>query len=107
MQEEKECYLCRYKFNMIGYDGDLSSEGLHRHHVIFGTAGRAKSEKWGLWCYVCEKEHHEHGEESPHQNKAVADLLAMEGQKAFERKYGHDLFMKEFGRSYAMECDYE
>ena len=74
LQQTKECYLCRLKAEKSGYFGQLPSTGLHRHHFMHGTANRKLAEKYGLYAYVCERFHHEHGEESPHGNPAV-DLM--------------------------------
>ena len=40
VQREKECYICRYLAGEQGYYGELPSTGLHRHHIMFGTANR-------------------------------------------------------------------
>ena len=53
MQSVKECYLCRKDAEALGYSGELTSEGLDKHHVIYGTADRKLSEKTGLWVYLC------------------------------------------------------
>ena len=100
MQTEKECYLCRRKANLIGWKGNLPSTGLHRHHVVFGSADRRISEKLGLWVWVCAEKHHVYGPESPHGNQKVAELLIRDGQRAFEEKYDHETWMELFGKNY-------
>lgn len=98
----KECYLCREEAERIGYYGELPHTGLHRHHFIFGRYGtfRKKAEHYGLWGYVCAKRHHEYGPDAPHVNAEVAKHLKQVAQKAFEEKYGHELWMQEFGINY-------
>ena len=65
VQREKECYICRYLAGEQGYYGELPSTGLHRHHIMFGTANRKKSEHYGLWVYLCVA-HHEYGPDAVH-----------------------------------------
>lgn len=98
----RECFLCREKADRMGYFGELRHTGLHKHHFVFGCFGalRKKAEHFGLWGYVCEQEHHEHGPESPHENKEVRKHLSQVAQRAFEEKYGHEMWMQEFGVNY-------
>ena len=98
----RECFLCREKADRIGYFGELRHTGLHKHHFVFGHFGafRKKAEHFGLWGYVCEQEHHEHGPESPHENKEVRKHLSQVAQRAFEEKYSHEMWMEEFGVNY-------
>ena len=62
----RECLLCREEAERIGYYGELRHTGLHKHHIMLGTAGRPKAEHYGLWTYLCNERHHEYGPESPH-----------------------------------------
>ncbi|MDU2211951.1 MAG: hypothetical protein E7E18_11950, partial [Eubacterium sp.] len=48
----------------------------------------------------CERFHHEHGEESPHDNPAVDLMLKQTAQRAFEEKYGEDRWREVFLKSY-------
>lgn len=100
IQDTKECYLCRLKARKIGYTGELSPYGLHRHHMVFGTANRKKAEKYGLWVYVCSEKHHEHGPESPHENREVREMLCRVAQRAFEREHTREEWRREFGKSW-------
>lgn len=83
IDDTKECYLC-------GRKGIL-----HRHHMIHGNAGRKKAEKYGLVCYLCPDCHmrvHDFG---------VGDrFLQKKAQKYFEQQYGHDEWMRIFGKNY-------
>ena len=67
---------------------------LERHHCLHGSR-RKKAEKWGLTVYLCPKCHrllHDTG---------LNDLfLEQVAQQAFEAKYDHELWMKEFGKDY-------
>ncbi|MCD8286187.1 MAG: hypothetical protein LUD50_03045, partial [Clostridia bacterium] len=82
----RECFLCREEADREGYYGELRHTGLHKHHFIYGRYGdfRKKAEHYGLWAYVCEARHHEHGPESPHENPAVDLHLKQVAQEAFE-----------------------
>ena len=102
VQREKECYICRYLAGEQGYYGELPSTGLHRHHIMFGTANRKKSEHYGLWVYLCVA-HHEYGPDAVHTNRNVRIFLCQIGQQAFERKYSHERYMQEFGRNWMHE----
>lgn len=100
--ESRECFLCREEADQIGYYGELRHTGLHKHHFVYGRLGayRKKAEQYGLWGYVCEERHHEYGPESPHQNAEVSLYLKQVAQEAFEKIYGHEKWMQEFGRNY-------
>ncbi len=103
MQKEKECYLCRMAADRIGYTGDLPHTGLHKHHVIYGKGNRKKSEKFGLWVYLCAERHHEYGPEAVHNNKEIRNMLSARAQKAFEREFPKLHFIQEFGKNYTEE----
>ena len=102
---DRECYLCREEAERNGYYGELCHTGLHKHHFIYGRFGafRKKAEHYGLWAYVCAERHHEHGPEAPHCNSKVDEHLKRVAQQALEEKYGHERWMKEFGRNYLEE----
>ena len=92
IQDEKECFLCRYFYNIENL------MWLECHHV-FGGANRNLSEKYGLKVYLC----HSHHNESPlgvHYNSANKMLVKRIGQLAFEKQYTHEEFMKIFGKNY-------
>ena len=99
----KECCLCRYEANLMYYFGDLPSRGLHKHHVIYGNANRNKSEKFGLWVWLCPK-HHECSDVAVHsgtkKGKEYDRMLKENAQKRFEDIYGHKRWMEEFGKNY-------
>lgn len=96
----RECFLCREEADSKGYFGELRHTGLHKHHFLHGVKDRKKAEHFGLWAYVCQERHHEYGPEAPHVNKAVDLHLQQVAQRAFERKYGHEKWMAEFGKNY-------
>lgn len=88
MQKEKACYACG------------AVVGLEEHHVIFGTANRAKSEQYGLKVWLC-RHHHTGGPESVHQNRDFDLYLKHKAQMQFEREIGsREDFIREFGKSY-------
>lgn len=96
----KECFLCREEADRICYFGVLPSKGLHKHHIMFGTANRKLSEKDGLWVYVCEHRHHEHGAEAPHESRETDLHLKQTAQRAYEKLYGHEAWMERYGKNY-------
>lgn len=91
LSNERRCYLCGTTLN------------LHRHH-IYPSAFRSKSEKYGLWVWLC-FDHHvgNHGVHTTPEGQARWKKLKAIGQKRFEELYDHDLFMKEFKRNYLEE----
>lgn len=95
----RECFLCREEADRMGYYGELRHTGLHKHHFLMGP-DRKKAEHFGLWAYMCAERHHEHGPEAPHDNAAVSRHLKQIAQEAFEKIYGHEKWMQEFGKNY-------
>jgi hypothetical protein len=87
LQDKKECWVCK------------TTQGLHKHHIYFGTADRKKSEKYKCWCYLCGY-HHNLSNAGVHFDKQLDTLLKRETQKKFEQLYGHDKFMQVFKRNY-------
>jgi hypothetical protein len=67
------------------------------HHIMNG-AYRKKSEKYGCWVWLCRSQHR--WLHDTREGKQAERALKMECQIAFEHKYGHDLWMKEFGHNY-------
>ena len=84
---EKKCFLCG------------SSQWLEKHH-IFGGANRKKSDKYGIWVYLC---HYCHNEppNGVHYNAANMLLLKKIGQDAFQKTYPDKDFLREFGKNYS------
>lgn len=72
------------------------------HHLIFGTAGRNLSEKYGLKVPICNGCHTLNEKcRRIHDNPMAEKLSKMLGQAIFEAKVGsRDDFRKIFGRSY-------
>ena len=66
MQEEKCCCICG------------TTQNLHEHHVIYGTANRKMSEKYGLKVWLCQ-EHHT-GENGVHHNPYLDDELKKQAE---------------------------
>lgn len=89
------CWLC----GANGY-----SDPLDKHH-IFGGANRKKSERMGLYVYLCHDRCHIFGRYSAHQNKDTMMKLHQYGQrKAMEENgWDTDRFIAEFGKNYIWE----
>lgn len=100
LQNTKECFLCRMEAEKAGYYGQLTCNGLHKHHFMHGTANRKLAEQYGLWAYLCETRHHEHGPESAHGNAEVDLKLKQIAQTEFEKLFDHDTWMQVFMKNY-------
>jgi len=87
MQNEKECYVTGSMYD------------LHKHHVFSGTANRRKSEQWGCWIWL-RSDYHNLSNHSVHVDRELDLRIKRETQRRFEELYGHDLFVKEFGKSW-------
>lgn len=104
MQSVKECYLCRKDAGVIGYYRDLPSEGLEKHHVIYGTANRRLSDQTGLWVWLCKKHHNEdHGAFAVHFNSAVREELCKDAERAYLRSHSFEEWMSTFMKNYLDE----
>ena len=87
IQKEKQCYVCGTTYN------------LHDHHIIFGTANRRNSERFGLKVWLCQ-EHHT-GNAGVHFNRDFDLALKKLAQRKFEAEYGaRNEFRSIFGKSY-------
>jgi len=88
----RECFLC-------GRNGQC--DPLDKHH-IFGGSNRKKSEKLGLYVYLCHTNCHLFGEEAVHQNRDTMQALHEYGQRLAMEKMGwtQDDFRREFGKNY-------
>jgi hypothetical protein len=87
IQTEKECYVCHTTYN------------LQDHHIIYGTANRKQSEKYGLKVWLCQ-EHHT-GSCGVHFNKDLDMHLKKLAQMHFEAHIGaRNEFIRVFGKSY-------
>jgi hypothetical protein len=87
LQTEKECFVCGTTYN------------LQDHHILFGTANRKQSEKYGLKVWLCQ-EHHT-GSRGVHFNKPLDLHLKKLAQEHFEAHIGaRNEFIRVFGRNY-------
>ena len=87
MQEHRECWATK------------QTEGLHMHHIFYGTGKRALSEKYGLTVWL-RPDWHNMSNYGVHFDHVFDLQLKREAQKRFEQEYGHKEWMKIFGRSY-------
>ena len=93
IQENKECYLCRYLYD---FENQMN---LQEHHCIHGTANRALSELYGLKVYLCIN-HYTAGISAVHKDRSMDLILIKQAQKKFEELYGHNKFMEVFKKNY-------
>ena len=93
---EGSCYLCSL------LDQDPERKNVLQEHHIFGGPCRKKSEHFGLKVRLCFRHHGEKGEKDVHRpdKNEYGLLLKAIGQQVFEKEYGHDRFMEEFGKDY-------
>lgn len=95
IQSEKECFLCGSCISRGYYNG------LEDHHVFFGRANRAKSEKLGLKVWLCGETCHRNGKKAVHQNRETDLFIKRIAQEIYENTYGsREDFIREFGKSY-------
>jgi hypothetical protein len=88
------CFICkRHRKAVFG--------GLDKHH-IYGQAYRNKSEKMGLFVFICHYDCHIFGDKSVHKNAKVDLALKRYAQKKAMEYYGWSIedFRKEFGKNY-------
>lgn len=86
LQKNVECFQCG------------CAQQIHRHHIFFGNANRAMSEKYGLTVYLC-LEHHE-GNTGVHYNIELDEQLREFAKSEFIKIYSEDLFFKDFKGRY-------
>ena len=94
-QEPNSCYLC----NMFL---ERNSSVLHEHHIFYGSRHK-KAEQWGLKVKLCMTHHTgdiNGNKKAVHFNPEYDLMLKKKAQKIFEEKYGHELWMKEFNKSW-------
>ena len=87
LQQNKECFFCK------------TTQGLHLHECLYGSANRKKSIEWGLQVYLCGP-HHNLSSEGVHMNKERDMILKKYAQTEFEKVYGHTKFMEVFKKNY-------
>lgn len=83
--EEGTCYICRAVTETA-------------RHEIYGAANRVFSKKLGMWINICPRCH-----SLVHLNPLDYTPLKEEGQRIFEREYGHERFVAIFSRNYLEE----
>lgn len=84
-KDNNECYLCH-------------KQGSLQRHEIYGASNRTFSKALGMWINVCPCCH-----SKIHNNPLDFIPLKEEGQRIFEREYGHERFMAVFSRNYLDE----
>lgn len=89
---QNKCFLC---------GGNGFRDPLDKHH-IFGAAYRKKSERLGLYVYLCHHECHIFGTNAAHRNSATMQRLHEYGQRKAmdENGWSTEDFIREFGKNY-------
>lgn len=90
LQSDKECYLCRKRYNL------RTTRGLEEHHILFGRGRRELSERYGLKVWLC----HNHHNEPPlgvHFDPTARRELEQAAQFAFDELHGPGSFAEVFG----------
>lgn len=72
--------------------------GTEMHHIMFGTANRKLSDKYGLVIGLC-YEHHR-GRTGVHQNRELDLTMKRVAQREFNKTYQNEDFLAVFGRNY-------
>lgn len=81
------CFVC----------GARASE---KHHCIH-SINRAKADNFGLFVGLCPNCHRTSNKAVHGRDGHTLDLaLKQIAQRKFEERYGHDMFMQEFGKNY-------
>ena len=77
------------------------SDPLDKHHIFSGS-NRKKSERLGLYVYLCHHECHIFGAEAAHQNRDTMQELHEYGQRLAMEEMGwtQEDFRREFGKNY-------
>lgn len=71
----------------------------HTHHIVYGTANRNLSEKYGLTCGLCYNHHT--GQMGVHNGNKELDMrLKRMAQKRFNEVYPEQDFLAIFGRNF-------
>lgn len=94
-KKDGRCYLC------MMLHGDDGIKTVQEHHIIYGTANRKLSERYGLKVYLC-LYHHEEGPEAVHRNAELSGMLKALAQRAFRKRFPDKDWMSIFGRNYDM-----
>ena len=75
IQEEKRCWVCR-------------NPHVEEHHIFYGSANRALSEKYGLKVYLCP--YHHRGNCGVHFNPKLDDMLKGVAEQRFCEEYPYN-----------------
>ena len=90
LQSDKECYLCRKRYNL------RTTRGLEEHHILFGRGRRELSERYGLKVWLCHN-HHNEPHLGVHFDPAAQRELEQAAQFAFDELHGPGSFAEVFG----------
>lgn len=83
-----ECWNC----------GD--TRNLEQHHIFYGSKHRKMSEHYGLKVHLCPGCHRYLKTGVHGGNTDLNRQLKQEGQRVFEAKYSHELFVQKFQKNY-------
>ena len=89
IQQNKVCYVCG------------TTQGLHKHHIFYGTGNRKLSEADGCYCYLCYL-HHNGSNKGVHFNRALDLELKRRCELAWlhVNKLTVEDFIKRYGKNY-------
>lgn len=90
LQSDKECYLCRKRYNL------RTTRSLEEHHILFGRGRRELSERYGLKVWLCHN-HHNEPHLGVHFDPAARRVLEQAAQFAFDELHGPGSFAEVFG----------
>ena len=87
LQSEKKCWITGAK------------EGLHKHHIYYGTGNRKVSEANGFYVWLL-SDWHNMSDYGVHFNKSFDTDLKEICQREYERTHSREEFIKLIGRNY-------
>lgn len=86
--EDMECAICG------------AQTYLQYHHCMHGTANRRKADKYGLTVWLCMSCHEQLHFSGDTKWRELDRELEGDAQRRFEDLYGHEQWMREFGKNY-------
>lgn len=87
--ENGECFICGARRETA------------RHEVMYGIANRPLAKYDGLWLNVCPACHRR-----IHERPCEHLWLKEAAQRLYEAKYGHDAWMRRYGKNYLEEREW-
>jgi len=88
LQSKKECFVCKTIY------------GLHKHHVLYGTANRKKSEQYGFTVWLCGRDHNLSNEGVHFNRELDLELKRLAQEQWLADGHTKEEWHREFGKWY-------